>query len=402
LIQRNQRHYSANSYSYRFDKSALDAIDDLRSILSTSRIFFAKVDLENYFDSISHSWIRKISNTSDFHITESERQILYSFLQYRFHDVSNGKLQKYKLNRRSGVPQGASVSLFLSNIAAHTLDMEFERQNGSLFRYADDSLFICFEYGDASRFLSTFEKFATVSGVKINYGKSTLISLLDGSGGEIRSSPDVSFLGYKFTRASSSAELSVSMSDRAVLRVKHRIAKIIYRHLLLYPRRGLFSRRRLNADVKDWDLVTAINDMRRYVYGGLSHDDVLGFVRGHITNLKFRGIMAYYCLATAEEQFKALDGWLIDALLRAYRARTHVLQSMGYDPPSLDRNDLLYADWYRHSEVGFDPRLPSFFLAWRAASIAWMRVGPRSIVLPRNTYAYGLEEGHHDGSREEL
>lgn len=386
LIRRNQKRYSPASYAYRTDHGPLDAILLIRSVAKSPRVFLTEIDYSNYFDSIDHNYIIKTISDQEFSVSEKERQVIRAFLRFRFVPMGAASQKRPKINRR-GTPQGTTISLFVANVAAHPLDMELERRNGVFVRFADEPLVMTFSYDDANSLYSNFLSFQGQSGVKINAMKSKPVTLFSAIPGEIETKREFSFLGYAFTRTADLDGVSLSIGPGKTRQIKTTISKIIYRHLLLYPRTKGFNPSRIGSPWHDWDVVTCINAIRRYVYAGLTHNQIEAATRGVLGRVRPRGLMAYFCLVTDQAQLKGLDGWLINVLCRAMQARAKLLQSLGHNYVSLTPQQLIQANWYQ-GHFPQDTRIPSFFLAWRASSTAWERYGPKGIHVPHGAYGY--------------
>lgn len=391
LIRRNQKRFSPASYAYRTDHGPLDAILLIRSVARNPRIYLTEIDYSNYFDSINHNHVIKTISDHDFNVSEHEREIIRSFLRFRYVPLGTGKPKQPKINKQ-GTPQGTTISLFVANVAAHPLDMELERRNGVFVRYADDSLVMTFSYDDANSLYSNFLSFQAQSGVKINTVKSKPVTLFSAIPGEIETKAEFSFLGYSFRRTPDLDAVSLAIGVNKVKQIKKAISKIIYRHLLLYPRTSGFNPARIGGAWYDWDLVTCINAIRRYIYAGLNHAEIELAARGILGRKRPRGLMAYFCLVNDHKQLKALDGWLINVICRATTARAKVLGQLGHTYVALAATELLAAKWYQYKPIPQDVRIPSFFLAWRASNTAWERYGPKGIHIPHGAYGYAGDD----------
>jgi RNA-directed DNA polymerase len=192
------------------------------------------------------------------------------------------------------------------------------------------------------------------------------------------------FLSYKFTRS------GLRMSDRTVLKIKQRCARIIYNHLLLYPGRvSAYRRSRLGAGFRDWDLVTCINELRGYVYGGRYEHELQEYLSGMINIRNLSGAVSYFCLVEDSAIFSELDGWLVDSLWRAYRARRKILEAIsGIRHRAISKRRMTDGSWYNFAAVAVNTRPPSFFTAWRAARKSWERHGLGGVDSSGMGYAY--------------
>jgi hypothetical protein len=70
------------------------------------------------------------------------------FLKHKFGTTVEYKAKNFS-SRATGVPQGCSLSLFLSNVAGHELDQDLGRKNGRFVRFADDVVCVTYGHDDA-------------------------------------------------------------------------------------------------------------------------------------------------------------------------------------------------------------------------------------------------------------
>lgn len=380
LRTRNAKFFSDRSYAYQIEKTPLDAVIKLRSSLKQDTIFISQYDFSSYFDSLEHSYlIDLIENKGEFLITPLERSLLKATIRHQY-SASVGPLER----RTRGTPQGNSLSLFLANLAAHPLDEALDLLNGTFTRFADDSVVINTSYEDALRTADVFHRFAEKSGTSINAVKSTGICLLSEADREMRTLSEFEFLSYKFRKQ------GLYVGDKAIRAVKRRCGKIIYNNLLLHLRRtGKLNGSRIGLGFCDWDLVTCINELRSYIYGGFSQDALDKILTGAAPSKYVSGAVSYFALVEDGSIFRELDGWLVDALNRAYIARTVIAKMKAKITITPIKKDLLVnGKWYRFARLPLETHLPSFFLAWRAARMSWLQRGPSGIDSQGLEYAY--------------
>ncbi len=370
LRERNSKIFSDSSYAYQAEKTPLDAVIRLRSILTGETIFISQFDFSKYFDTISHDYLRAIfSKDGSFLTTTMERRVIEAVMTHPYQEPGGASG-----TRDVGVPQGNSVSLFLANAAAHSLDQDLGLLNGAFARFADDSVVVNRSYEDALRCADAFYRFSERSGVAINAEKSTGIRIFSETPMEMAHITEFEFLSYKFTRA------GLRVGDRAIATIKRRCARIIYNHLLLYPRRAkTFNSARLGSGFRDWDLVTCVNELRSYIYGGLRQSTVDSYIAGNANVRNLSGAVSYFSLVEDSAIFSQLDGWLLDAIHRAYRERVRLLNKLkkkkapAYKSPT--KKSLLNGSWYKHAAIPIETALPSFFTSWRASRKSWLRHG---------------------------
>jgi RNA-directed DNA polymerase len=382
LRTRNAKVFSDSSYAYQHNKTPLDSILRLRSLMNSHKIFISQYDFAKYFDSIQHSYIRELlSQAGPFLTTQMERRLLDAILTHTYVEDNGGS----PLVREIGIPQGNSLSLFLANVAAHPLDIDLGRLNGAFARFADDSVVVNYSYEDALRCADAFERFSQRSGVAINYDKSSGIRILSDRAGELSTISEFDFLSYRFRHS------GLDLSDPAIHAIKRRCARIIYNHLLMYPKRvKAVNKARLGRGFRDWDLVTCVNELRRLVYGPRRSQFMMdAYLDGHVTIKMNTGAVSYFCLVSDSKVFRRLDGWLIDSLCRAYRARRRMLKDLtGRTYRELSAEELCSGQWYKFAAVSVETKIPSFYTAWRAARKSWSRHGLGGVDSRGTGYPY--------------
>ncbi len=380
LRQRNAKIFSDSSFAYQKGKTPLDAVLRVRSILGVEKIFISQYDFSKFFDSIHHQHIETmLEKGGPFLTTRMERQIIRSILTHNY--TLNGITE----TRSRGTPQGNSISLFVSNMAAHPLDIELSKISGSFARFADDSIVVNFSYEDALKCAEAYKNFSQKSGVDINDKKSTGIRVLSEHDAEMRHISSFTFLSYKFTPD------TVFVSDKSIRTIKARCAKIIYMNLLLHPRRaGKVSPKRVGRGFYDWDLVTCVNEVRKYIYGKMRQDTLDRYLDGDIDLKNIQGAVSYFSLVEVGDQFRELDGWLIDILRRALAERAKFINSTSsresYAVASKDQ--LIDGSWYKRTIPPMETRAPSFFSAWRASRKSLARHGLGGVDAVGMGYSY--------------
>jgi RNA-directed DNA polymerase len=259
-----------------------------------------------------------------------------------------------------GVPQGSSISLFLANVACLDLDIELEREGSVFARYADDTIILCSSYEMAHRCANRMLAHGTRSRTEINFDKSEGIFLITPEPrGEMRASRYFDFLGNRISQT------SVTIAARSVRRIKRRISGIIHRHLLFYPKQGLFSTNRIGPNSLDWDMVTCINEIRRYLYGSVSEADLTAVLQNPAAPLrKTRSLLSYYPLVDDPTIFRELDGWLVSAVMRAQKQRRKYIQDLVPGYRLYSEQEIISGCWYSNI-VPNETRLPSFYRGWR-------------------------------------
>lgn len=123
--------FSDNSFGFRPNRSAHDAIKRAKSYYEEGYRHVADLDLSQYFDTIHHDKLMYLveNKIQDKRVLSLIRKYLQSGV------MVNGFFEK----REEGAPQGGNLSPLLSNIYLHEFDKELERRGHKFVRYADDA-----------------------------------------------------------------------------------------------------------------------------------------------------------------------------------------------------------------------------------------------------------------------
>jgi len=376
LLAKNRHRFSSFSYAYRNDRNVHFAIQDIAVDLSqNARMFIAEFDFSDFFGSIDHNFLFAQLHENGFLVSAEDVEVIRAFL----------------FGREKGIPQGTSISLFLANLVCWKLDKSLEKAGLKFARYADDTVIWSPDYSAICRSFNIVSAFSRDAKVQINLKKSDGISLLskDGLAAEIASKPSFNFLGYSI------GVDRVSVREQTVQRIKKQVSYLLYRNLVqpikAKPLRGLI----IPANGRDKALLTAMSQVRRYLYGGLLHRDLVAYIKGERESLHFKGVMSFYPLLNDISQLRELDGWLVSIVHRCMRARSKHLLSHGFDRrgsfPFNVRRDQILAK-YRKKRI-YDKRLlelPSFQLIYKALERGLNEMGIERVMHPESSkYGYG-------------
>lgn len=376
LLTKNKHRFSSFSYAYRNDRNVHFAIQDMWIDISmSSRMFIAEFDFSDFFGSISHSYLREQYDRNGFFISEEEKFIIDRFLE----------------DRKVGIPQGTSISLFLANMVCWQLDKNFEREGLSFARYADDTVVWSEDYNSICRAFTLINDFSKVAGVQINAKKSDGISLLTGEDmpAELASTKThLDFLGYSISVD------NVSIKEDSVRKIKKQISYLLYRNLIQPLKEPVLRSLQIPSRSKDKAFLTAMLQIRRYLYGGLTDQYLINYLNGRVVKINFKGIMSFYPLVTDEKQLKELDGWLLSIIYRSLELRKKLLAGHGHRvgtffPFKETRTSLLTE--CKKIKIHSKPllRIPSFMLIHKALKKGILATGIEKVMNPEsNKYDY--------------
>lgn len=382
VVKRNIRKQSGNSFAYRPDRDAFDALLKIKSAIKGHKNFLIQIDFEKYFDSIEHDLInRVISDKRIFTSTSLERSVIKRFVKHKY--IRFPKLDSIVVDsKKIGTPQGSSVSLVLANLANHELDMRLEEINGQFARYADDTVVFCYSYEDAIQIYRIFCEHCAATGLKINDSKSPGISILSLSQEEMRSSNDFKFLGYGVNKN------NLIMHDDVKLKLKRKFSNLINLYLLHYTKKFGANISRVGTG-HDWDLIGLIYEIRNIIYGGLSEREIVSSLKGQSRLAKMTGLMSFYALLEDRNGLAEMDGWLSRQIYAASIKRYET----GFFPVTprsiMNIRNIIDGTWYTADFTGdrLDARLPSFVRGWAAARKYYMTYGLNNVQSP--TYVTG-------------
>lgn len=373
LLAKNRHRFSSFSYAYRDDRNVHFAIQDISMELQQkSRIFIAEFDFSKFFDSIDHEYLFSQFSENKFLISDGEKKLIHCFLK----------------KKDRGIPQGTSISLFLANLACWELDKNLERAGLQFARYADDTIIWSHEYQKIIQAFEIIFSFSKDVSVSVNLKKSDGISLLCSKEMpvEIQNRKEsVDFLGYSISVD------SVSIKKKSVNRIKREITYILYSNLIkpLYEPRPHKSA--LPSGSKDPALLTAISEIRRYLYGNLTEEMLASFLGGGSKRIHFKGIMSFYPLLTNVKQLSELDGWLVNAIHKAVKKRGNLLRSGWYYtlnrfPFTLKEKEMLSS--YKAQKIKGKRllQIPSFRTIHKAIAKGVIELGVEEVMHKKSIY----------------
>lgn len=323
LMNKNRARLSARSYAYRKDLGVHDAIAHIQSEWADEhRLYIAEYDFTDYFGSIDHNQVWSTISKLELSTTRTERHLLNAFMRAPLPTMLPGNMPDLKDQRTHGIHQGTTVSLLVANIVATPLDRELERLGVSFTRYADDIVVWSRDYGSINRAVDELHRFADRIGCHINHSKSRGVSLLAHAGAkpaEFSTTNSIEFLSHRI------ALRGTSLSDRTVSNAKITIEENIYDHLLREPIMGTQELRRLNGTL-DRDYIALLSQLRRYLYGSLSEEQLRRLLRGPLpSRISLGGLLGRHPMANNTRQLQELDNWISTQIWLALRKRSRLL-----------------------------------------------------------------------------
>lgn len=315
LLRKNKHRFSHFSYAYRNDRNLHFAIQDIANELKNSeRIFVAEFDFSNFFGSIKHDYIFEQLKQNCFVISATEKKVIEAFLEET-------------PEKGIGIPQGLSISLFLANLACWQLDRFLEDEGLRFARYADDTIIWTKDYNKICKAFEIINQFSMSTGIAINFAKSDGISLLQKEGMKsefANTKSHIEFLGYKVSNE------NIGIKKKSILKIKKQISFLLYKNLIQPIRILPFNALNLPSAQKDKDFLSAIMQIRRYLYGNLSETTLKKYLNGTYTNLNFKGLMSFYPIIDDENQMHDLDRWMISTFLNVLNKRKKLLEKGGF------------------------------------------------------------------------
>lgn len=375
LLAKNRHRFSSFAYAYRNDRNVHFAIQDITvDLANDARTFIAEFDFSDFFGSIDHQFLFEQLNKNGFLVSDDEAAIIKAFLS----------------TRQRGIPQGTSISLFLANLVCWNLDRSLEKLGLKFARYADDTVIWSPNYSAICQSFNLIDRFSRETGVPINAGKSAGISLLAQTGlkAEIVAKESFDFLGYSIAVA------KTSIREKAEKKIKKQISYVLYRNLIQPLKSKPLVALVIPANDRDPALLSAMMQIRRYLYGGLSRRELADYAKGRRRTLDFKGVMSFYPLVTDERQLNHLNGWLLSVIYRAIQARAALLLSHGYDrrhsfPFNVNREDLLYQLGRRLIDGKRLLEPPNLMLLYKALKRGLREDGIARVMHPGSSrYAY--------------
>ena len=170
IIQLYEPLFSEDSYGYRPNRSAQQAIRKVKWYAEQGYTSAVLVDLSKYYDTLNHELLLNLlrRNIHDKRVTELIKRYLKAGV------MENGLLVK----TTEGSPQGGPLSPLLANIYLNEYDQEMAKRGVPVIRYADDIVVLAKSPRAAQRLLESTQRYLEGKlKLRMNVEKSKVVSV---------------------------------------------------------------------------------------------------------------------------------------------------------------------------------------------------------------------------------
>jgi RNA-directed DNA polymerase len=306
-------------YAYRANRSALDAVRQVHSLLNTGHTEVVDADLSGYFDSIPHAELMKsvARRVSDGHLLHLVKMWLVAPVE---ETDERGRKHRTTRNKNTGrgTPQGAPISPLLANLYMRRFVLGWktlghERNlRARIVNYADDFVICC--RGTAEPAMAAMRAMMSHLKLTVNETKTRLCRVPDQS---------FNFLGYTIGRCYS------PQTGRAYIGTRPSKKKLL-------------------------GLCQEISELTRRRWTYLEADELVGRL-----NRKLIGWANYFSLGPVSRAYKAVDHH-VSRRLRQWLCVKHKVQGQGTS---------------RFPEAYLHQKLHVVRLEGRPRKLSWNRAG---------------------------
>jgi group II intron reverse transcriptase/maturase len=194
LEPRFEKIFSPNSYGYRANKNAHQALESVRKNC-WRQDWVIDLDIKGFFDSIDH---KKLMQAVEKHVPEQWAKMY--IIRWLEAPVLN-KTGELVTKQGKGTPQGGVISPLLANLFLHyVLDkwLELTDPQVKLERYADDAILHCNSKAHAEETLRKVQTRIESCGLELHPDKTKLVYCRDFRRMENHPQVKFDFLGYSF------------------------------------------------------------------------------------------------------------------------------------------------------------------------------------------------------------
>jgi len=275
-------------HAYRPNRSALDAVRQVHSLLNRGHTEVIDADLSGYFDTIPHAELMKSLSRriSDRHVLG----LIKMWLETAVEEIDD-RGRKHRTTRNKdegrGCPQGAPISPLLSNLYMRRFILGWrtlgyqQRLGASIVNYADDFVICC--HGTAAEAMQAMRSMMSRLKLTVNETKTRLCRLPEES---------FDFLGYTIGRCYSPRTGRAYIGTRPSPQKIHRLCR-------------------------------EISDVTACRYGLLDVGEIVGRL-----NRKMNGWANYFRLGPVSKAYAAVDAHARKRL-RQWLCRKHKVRGQG-------------------------------------------------------------------------
>jgi len=206
LIPIFEEKFSENSYGFRPNRSAHQAILKCKQYMDNGYKWAVDIDLEKYFDTVNHDKLIGLvyKEVKDIRVISLIRKYLQAGV------MMNGAVN----TTEKGLPQGGNLSPLLSNIMLNELDKELAKRGLNFCRYADDCNIYVKSKKAAERVMHSITKFIEEDlKLKVNKDKS-----------KVDRPWKLKYLGFSFYNKKN--EMGIRVHSKSIEKLKATLKKI--------------------------------------------------------------------------------------------------------------------------------------------------------------------------------
>jgi group II intron reverse transcriptase/maturase len=198
--------FSPSSHGFRPHRSVHGALLKCGEYISSGYVFTADMDLEKFFDTVSHSKLTEILSR-----TVKDGRVISLIHKYLNAGVMTGSKKEAT---PLGVSQGSPPSPLLGNIMLNELDRKLEKRGHRFVRYADDPVIFCKSRRSAARTLENLLPFIEKKlFLKVNREKTKVVYMRD-----------IKFLSHAFGRSNGKCQFYIH--SESIKKMKTRIREL--------------------------------------------------------------------------------------------------------------------------------------------------------------------------------
>jgi RNA-directed DNA polymerase len=178
-----ERDFAAQSYGFRPQHSAMDALQQVESLLQAGYTWIVDADLKQCFDTIPQGRLVEL-----FKKRVVDGRVIELLEQY----LAAGVMESHKgwTPTQAGTPQGAVISPLLANIYLNPLDHLMMAKGYQMVRYADDFVVCAKTEAEAHAGLAQITAWVQEARLKLHPTKTRIVNAAHKGGFD--------FLGYHF------------------------------------------------------------------------------------------------------------------------------------------------------------------------------------------------------------